>query len=1334
MIHNLYALLVGIDEYPNPNYRLEGCVNDITAIAEYLKERYDKQGYKPHLVHELKNQQATRKAIIDEFRQHLCRAESNDVVLFYFSGHGFQEQAPKEFWYLEPDKLIETLVCYDSHSQGGWGLADKELAKLIAEVSNKNPHICIILDCCHSGSATRDTLQNTGVRVAPSDEPKGPRPLNEFIFSLQELEQLSDSSSYEDHPTGWKIPKGRHVLLAACQDNEKAREISEIGQRRGAFSYYLLDTLQQTNGKLTYRDLLKRANVLVRNRVDHSPQIEVADPNDENQFFLNGAIAERTTPYFTVNYDRDYEWVIDGGAVHGVQRPTESETTLLALFPFQSNIQDLHDSSKCIGTAEVTQVMPQLSWVRIGGVTNLDQSQLFKAVVISLPLPPLRVYFEGDRVGLELARQAMQSAGFDNQPSSYICEERQRTNARLVVVCRNQQYLIIRSTDARPLVAEINGYTKENAEKVIKRLEHIARWITIAELPNSGNGLIKAGDVEIKFVPRDNDIHVSQLQQMRLKYRYDNGEWKKPACRIKLTNKSQNSLYCALLDLGGLFDISSPFFREGTVRLDPGQEVWALDGEYLKSDVPDVLWSQGITEYTDIIKLIVSTAKFDARLSTQQELDAPRLPQDGTERGLNQSILNRLMIRVQDRAFKAENPERLEDWFTEQVIITTIRPLDATPVSDTQSKDLGFGVKLQPHPTLTANARLTTVPESSRDLGNMILPPILRENSEVTQPFEFATSRSTAPGLSVLELSGVENFEVVTPDAPLRLLVDTQLSQGEHLLAVGYDGEFFLPLGQGKTTEDSKTEIQLERLPEPVSQGSRSLTKCIYIFFQKVLNLKLGHSYHYPRLALAEIIEQQTRTNAIAYHVNYFDSLEHKEKVKAAIAQAQKIVLYIHGIIGDTESMIPSLQIAKVNGEQRSLRELYDLVLAFDYENLNTTIEENAKKLGERLQDVGLGANHGKQLEIVAHSMGGLISRWFIEHERGNQVVQHLVMLGTPNNGSPWPTVQEWAFTMLGVGLNQNLFCEIVWPANIIPRLLDYIDRNATVTLKAMKPNSPFLQKLNSEPDRDPGMAYTIIVGDRSLRPDALRADSEDNSSPYQRLLKKLFGKLVDTVVNRVFFEEPNDIAVRLTSIKAINLKRSPQPRILPEVACDHLTYFNNPEGLKALSEALAPKKKIERYISTALKEDAVIHTSEQKDSLPSQPPFVPELNSTSQEQLTPTREISPVSSTSKSSHEFENNFAIIIGINNYQKKPLQTAVNDAEKLSEILQNQYGYKVQFLKNEQATKEKLTELFENLKNNQITIDEKKKILPTKIVFYSTLPDMELVKILTTTGKN
>jgi hypothetical protein len=70
--------------------------------------------------------------------------------------------------------------------------------------------------------------------------------------------------------------------------------------------------------------------------------------------------------------------------------------------------------------------------------------------------------------------------------------------------------------------------------------------------------------------------------------------------------------------------------------------------------------------------------------------------------------------------------------------------------------------------------------------------------------------------------------------------------------------------------------------------------------------------------------------------------------------------------------------------------------------------------------------------------------------------------------------------------------------------------------------------------------------------------------------VQKLFGKAVDKVVDLAFFEQPNDIAVTLASIKNVSSNRTPQPRILlPDAACDHLTYFINKAGLDALVKAL---------------------------------------------------------------------------------------------------------------------------------------------------------------------
>ncbi|MBD2214500.1 caspase family protein [Nostoc linckia FACHB-104] len=1156
MRQHLYALLVGIDNYPNPNHCLQGCVNDITAVQEYLNERVDQQQYEMHSFI-LKNSEATRQAVINGFRNHLCQAKQNDIVLFYYSGHGSQELAPEELWHLEPDHFDETLVCYDSRTENGWDLADKELALLIGEVAESNPHITIILDCCHSGSGTKDPMQTAKERRFPAD--KRSRPLDSFIFSLGDLERLLDTRNPEKHPTGWKIPRGRHVLLAACRDHETAKEYYGSGQHRGSFSYFLLDTLSKTNGKLTYRDLFARTNAIVRSEItDQSPQLEVNHPEDDNKFFLDGAIAEHD-PYFIVQNHRTYGWVIDGGAVHGVQAPEHGETTLLALFSFDANIDDLRDPSKSVGTARVTQVLPGKSKIDIEGVQNLAADSTFKAVVMSLPLPPLGVYFEGDEDGVTIAREKLRTVGNGKSPSPYLREEKEVSQAEFRLLCHNKQYVIAKPTDSRPLVEQIDGYTPENAEIAIKRLEHIARWTTIAKLSNTAATRIKAGDVKMELIFTDEDL--SPSNQMRLPYKYNNGTWQPPEFRLKLTNTTKKPLFCALVNLSDSFSISTPFFESGSIRLEAEQEAYALDGEELQLEVPDEYWEQGITEYKDIIKLIVSNDEFDPRLLNQGKLDAPR-PTTKNIQSPNQSSLERLMDRTQNREIRAKNNAvRFDDWYSEEITITTVRPLNYTPISQQQEQQLGAGVSLQPHPNLVANVRLTTMPEVSRDLGNNIVPPIVRENYEVIQPFQFTTSRATDPGLSVLELNDIQDYKVVTPNAPLKLFVDAPLADNEYILPIGYDGEFFLPLGRVHKTLDGQTEIEIEKLPAPVSQGEKSLQGSIRIFFQKIINQKLGKKYNYPLLRVVEVNDNQ--------QVNYLPDEVTINRVK----EAKRIAVYIHGIIGDTESLVATIKqpILQPDGQIVSIRELYDLILTFDYENLNTSIENNAQYLKQRLRDVGLGENHSKELHIIAHSMGGLVSRWFIEREGGNKVVQHLIMLGTPNAGSPWPVVEDWVKLTLGIVLNGLAI--IAWPATVVAGLMDALERNIRVALAQMNPASDFLNSLAASDD--PGITYSIIAGNTSMItsvvPAALAQQPEKKSSVLERLKKSLFNK----VVGLPFDGRPNDIAMTVESIKSISKRRSHPPHI-QEVPCDHLSYFlNEPDavGLKALIAAITNHK-----------------------------------------------------------------------------------------------------------------------------------------------------------------
>jgi Caspase domain len=313
----LFALLVGIDSYPQPVSSLTGAVNDVRAFESYLNARISPDFKIDQRV--LLNEHATRAALIEAFEHHLSRAGPGDVALFVFSGHGSQQLSPEEFWDIEPDHRNETLVCWDSRLEGSWDLADKEIAGLITRVSRSGAHTVVILDCCHSGSGTRAS----GTRQIRMDQRE--RSLATFWggpeLAMNLARDLPRSGREIPRASGWRFPKGEHILLAACASNEVAREIPFDGIQRGVFSYYLLELLANTNAPLTYRTLFRAAaaRVLVQ-AGSQTPQIEPTNPALLDLEFLTGA-ATGGSRWFLVHYDPKRGWLVDAGAIHGIRPP-----------------------------------------------------------------------------------------------------------------------------------------------------------------------------------------------------------------------------------------------------------------------------------------------------------------------------------------------------------------------------------------------------------------------------------------------------------------------------------------------------------------------------------------------------------------------------------------------------------------------------------------------------------------------------------------------------------------------------------------------------------------------------------------------------------------------------------------------------------------------------------------------------------------------------------------------------------------------------------------------------------------------------------------------------
>ena len=140
---NSYALIIGIDKYQNVR-ELDYTVKDAEAVESMLTEIFQ---FKQENIKMLKNDEATKTTIIQEFSNINQKAEGNDRVLIFFAGHGETLDLPGggEKGYLLPvegdkNNLYLTAIPMDEL---------REIA-LMSEAK----HMLYLVDACYGGLAS----------------------------------------------------------------------------------------------------------------------------------------------------------------------------------------------------------------------------------------------------------------------------------------------------------------------------------------------------------------------------------------------------------------------------------------------------------------------------------------------------------------------------------------------------------------------------------------------------------------------------------------------------------------------------------------------------------------------------------------------------------------------------------------------------------------------------------------------------------------------------------------------------------------------------------------------------------------------------------------------------------------------------------------------------------------------------------------------------------------------------------------------------------------------------------------------------------------------------
>ena len=1069
----LYSLLVGINDYPAPINQLSGCLNDIENAGSYLKDEHPDAA-----VVVLKDAEATRANVIDQFRKHLGQAGRDDIVLFQYCGHGAKSTAALEFNKFDRDLHDEGLVLVDSRLRDDtFDLADKELALLISELATKEPHIAVVLDCCHSGSGTRELAgQPAAIRSTIGKFPS--RPIESY---------LEGQYAAMAKAGGINLPVGRHILLAACDRSQTAKE--DGSTRQGLFTTSFYNVLRSSVGGMTYAELFVRARAAVRETVrqngytDQDPQFEPAAGFDSyNGVF--GAPAASTRKTYLVSHDSG-DWRVNRGAING--NPTD---------PAQSVELVLHpdgDPTAVAGTARTTSVGAQTSAVQLR--FDPGQATRFTAEFTSMPEAPMLVAFQGDQA----AQQAIDAALKADAATNVQLVAPGADDGFALVVDGAVVTLVQRDSGKRIRAAAIGAGSTQWADPLLAALRHVAQWRRTLTLTNPHPKLdpAKVDFVFVEHVPDGGERH-HVGPDIQLEAALEGKASRPVKGELRVRNRTGHPLNYALLHCSSDYEVEAMSDAQ-IVSSDEYQLIVASSSSVKASNEVFFTLNDG-KEAIDHLKLILSTERIDAFLLELKPLSNAR-----------------------DFGNAADAPDAAkpvtDDWFTKELRVRTVPRVEE--VGPKPVAIAGGRITVEAHPSVTAGITLSTAIGPAR--GDSVDSAfVTRLNAAGLTLPGIEEGRGDSP--NVIQLTDITNSEALA-ETPIAISIDVPLGDGELLVPVVNDGGQVMLAGEFWRDEQGKTQVRIDRLPsEPVEQ--RGLGSALWMYLCKAY----FHSDHVNRMRWVE----KTPAGVVV----------HKDGLEEKVAKAQSVLVVIHGIIGASKPMAEAVL-------NNGIGDSFDLVLSYDYENLSTPIEDTARTLRDDLARAGLRADDGKRLVILAHSMGGLVARWFVEKEGGASVVDHLVLCGTPNAGSPFGKV-ETARRILTILATLTVNIPALAPLCGSALAALAYSKKLTPTLEEMAPHSPFISTMFS--NNAAGVPITILAGD-------IDKYQDENPRFFERLLVKL-GR--GPAFDALFDSAANDLAVAVGSICAPTSPPLDKANRV-NVACHHLNYFQSEAGLAAL-------------------------------------------------------------------------------------------------------------------------------------------------------------------------
>ena len=546
---NLYALLVGINEYPG--CPLNQCLTDVKKMEQYCLSLTPHFNKVELLL--LLDQQASKEAICRELSHLLSKLTDEDSLIFYFSGHGAQEAAGGRFK-AEQDDLLECLVCCPSEGAtlSENMLADKELRYLLTQCPT-NPHILTVFDCCHSGDMVRSTPKKQVKRMS-NIFPK--RAYEGFIFNQELSEQKLKKEGFT---TNFSFKNS--INISACQSNQFSWEDSQ----GGVFTRYLLKLLTQTKNLLNYQFLVQWAKLNIRDQTIEKqvPTISVQGAGKlTSRTNWLGIFDQSLYNGGQLVYHEKNGWQLTLGKLMGIQKGTLIKVEI---------------GKNAVVSGTVQKVGLDYAKVNLSptALAKLTDSKVYP-VQLTTATQPLKIHlYDVDKNASNKRRiqdmlKAMKGLQLGSQQNCDFC----------VVLFNQQLYFSLPSQLFQPLNRQLSMTLSDDLlnNNLSKDIQTLQQWHFFNTLYNP-NQLRQAAPIKVELIPEGMkeglDITDSIATLKANSNRWE-GLWYADF-QIKLTNTSQQDLFIVALSLGSDLSISAAPLDSQSILLPAGKSKYFYD-------------------------------------------------------------------------------------------------------------------------------------------------------------------------------------------------------------------------------------------------------------------------------------------------------------------------------------------------------------------------------------------------------------------------------------------------------------------------------------------------------------------------------------------------------------------------------------------------------------------------------------------------------------------------------------------------------------------------------------------------------------------------------------